>query len=65
MHPSTRRNLVFVSCLAAGIALMIVFPRVGAFAELAAREIRLLWWLFLVAGLGIYFAFFFGRRRDR
>ncbi|HEU5077951.1 MAG TPA: hypothetical protein VFT72_01985 [Opitutaceae bacterium] len=64
MNRSTRRNLIFVSALAAGIALMIVFPRVGAFAELAAREIRLLWWLFVIAAAGIYFSFFFGRRRD-
>jgi hypothetical protein len=64
MNPSTRRNLLFAAALAGVIALMIVFPRVGAFAELAAREIRLLWWLFLIVAAGIYFGFFFGRRRD-
>jgi hypothetical protein len=64
MKRQSRRPLVFLVAICAVIALGIVFPRVGLFAELMAREIRLLWWLFLLIGLGIYFGFFKGRRRD-
>lgn len=45
------------------IALCFIYPGVAAFAELAARQLRYLWWLVLIAAIGIYFAFFFGRRR--
>jgi hypothetical protein len=64
MKRPSRGPLVFLAAICAVIALGIVFPRVGLFAELMAREIRLLWWLFLLIGLGIYFGFFKGRKRD-
>lgn len=47
--------------LAAGV---LFFPRVLALVELAARELRYLWWLLLLLGLGIWLAFFLGRKRD-
>jgi hypothetical protein len=40
-----------------------LFPRVLAFTELAARELRYLWWLVLMVALGVWLAFFSGRRR--
>ncbi len=64
MSPSFRRNLAFFSAIAVIVGLCIVFPRVAAFAELAAREIRYLWWLILIAAVGLYFAFFVGRKND-
>jgi hypothetical protein len=42
----------------------VLFPRVLAFVELAAREIRYLWWLILIVALGLWLAFFFGKKRD-
>lgn len=64
MNRPFRRDLAWLSAILMVVALCIVFPRVAAFAELAARELRYLWWLVLIAAIGIYFAFFFGRRRD-
>ncbi|ATC63583.1 hypothetical protein CMV30_06230 [Nibricoccus aquaticus] len=47
------------------IAACLLFPRVLAFAELAARELRYFWWLILILALGVWLAFFTGRsRRD-
>jgi hypothetical protein len=63
MSPSFRRNLVFYSALAVVIALVLIFPRVEAFVALAAREIRYLWWLILIAAFGLYLAFFVGRKK--
>ena len=40
-----------------------MFPRVLAFVELAARELRYFWWLVLLFALGIWLALFFGRKR--
>ena len=64
MTPHARRNVAYLVAIVLVVALCIVFPRVLAFAELAAREIRYLWWLILIAAVGIYFAFFAGRKRD-
>ena len=57
-----KMSLVAVGLLA--VALCLVFPRVLAFVELAARELRYLWWLVLLFALGTYFFFFFGRKND-
>ncbi len=64
MTPSFRRNLIFYSALAVVIALVVIFPRVQSFVALASRELRYLWWLVLIAALGLYLAFFVGRRKD-
>jgi hypothetical protein len=54
--------LIGAGCVAAaGVAF---FPRVLAFAELAARALRYLWWLVLLAALGVWLAVF-SRRGDR
>ena len=63
MRPEFRRNLVFYSVLAIAIALILIFPRVQSFVSLASRELRYLWWLILIAGFGLYLAFFVGRKR--
>lgn len=44
-------GLVGVACL--------LFPRVLAFAELAARELRYFWWLILLVAVGIWLAIFY------
>jgi hypothetical protein len=58
------RLLVGVAVALLILALCLLFPRVLAFTELAARELRYLWWLVLLAALGAYFLFFFGRKKD-
>ncbi len=52
----------FCIVAAAFAALFLLFPRALAFAELAAREIRYLWWLILLAALGLWFLFGFKRK---
>lgn len=53
---------------AAGVVVIVIlcllFPRVLAFVELAARELRYFWWLVLLVALSAYFFFFFGRKKD-
>ncbi len=63
MTPETRKRILIAVAIITAIALCIIFPRVLSFAQLAAREIRYLWWLILLAALGIYFSFFFGRKK--
>lgn len=59
-----RRRIVMI---VAGVLLalsVLLFPRVLAFTELAARELRYFWWLILLLALGIWLAFFVGNKRE-
>jgi hypothetical protein len=62
--PRPPRWLGIVALVLLVVVLCLVFPRLLAFVELAARELRYLWWLVLLAALGAYFFFFFGRKKD-
>ena len=64
MNRSEQRSLGLVIALLVLLGICLVFPRALAFVELAARELRYLWWLVLILALGIWLAFFFGRKRD-
>ena len=59
-----RRNLSIAAAAGILVVLCLLFPRVLGFVELASREIRYLWWLILIVALGIWLAFFFGKKRD-
>jgi hypothetical protein len=63
MTSTGRRYLVTFAALLLLTAGCILFPRVLAFVELAARELRYLWWLILIAALGLWLAFFSGARK--
>ncbi|MBW8780520.1 MAG: hypothetical protein JF599_01335 [Verrucomicrobia bacterium] len=64
MSPSARRTLaVFIVFTLVTIALCAAFPRMLAFVELAARELRVLWWLVFIVALGVWLTFFFGKRK--
>lgn len=63
MPMPNRRTLAAVAAVAALVVACLLFPRVLAFVELAARELRYLWWLVLIAALGVWLAFFYGRQR--
>ena len=51
MNPRTRAFLQFGSLVLVGLVLFFFFPRAAALAEMAAREIRYLWWLILLVAL--------------
>lgn len=40
--------------LIVAVVLVILFPPVLAFVEMAARQLRYLWWLVLLLALGIW-----------
>ncbi len=62
MNPRTRAFLQFGCLVAVAIALMLVFRPVAAFAEMAARELRYLWWLVLLVALAGWLIWGVGRR---
>jgi hypothetical protein len=66
--PIRAPRLIRILCLVVGLAVVVLlclaFPRALAFVELAARELRYLWWLVLMVALAAYFLFVFGRKKD-
>lgn len=64
MTPDGRKNLTFFAGLILLVALCLIFPNVLRFVELAAREIRFLWWQIAALVLILWFARFFLRKKD-
>ncbi len=55
--PTGRRLVAYIIALLILGVICLLFPRALAFVELAARELRYLWWLILIAAFGIWLAF--------
>jgi hypothetical protein len=51
IHPRARALLYTVVVVGVCVVLFLVFPRALAFVEMAAREVRYLWWLILLVAL--------------
>ena len=62
MNPRRRAVLQIAVLLAVVVALMMLFPRAYAFAEMAARELRYFWWLILLLALAIWLIWGIGRK---
>jgi len=64
MHPRFRALIQAVLLVLVVVVLMLLFPGVLAFVQLAARELRYLWWLILLVALGGWLIWA-GRRKPR
>ena len=62
MNPRMRAFLRLCVLLAVFVVLVLLFPKAFGFAEEAARSILRLWWLILLAALGIWLIWGVGRR---
>lgn len=62
MTPRKRAFFQFLSLVIVGFALVFFFPRAAAFAEMAARELRYLWWIILLVALAGWLIWGVGRR---
>lgn len=62
MSPEARRNIALLGIVLVIVGACVVFPRVLAFVELGARELRYYWWLVLLLAVGGWMIFFAGRR---
>ena len=54
MTPRTRAVIQLGVFLGVVLVLCLLFPAAFAFVQLAARELRYLWWLILLLALGIW-----------
>lgn len=62
MTPRARAGCQILLLLAVVVGLLFLFPRAVAFVEMAARELRYLWWLVLLVALAIWLIWGVGRR---
>jgi len=63
MTPRGRAILQALILLAVLVGLVVLFPGAYRFVQMAARELRYLWWLILIALLGIWLIWGLGRRK--
>ena len=54
MNPRVRAALQIGVLLAVIAVLFLVFPAAFGFVEMAARELRYLWWLILLIALAVW-----------
>jgi predicted membrane protein len=60
---SRSRAAIQALCLVAlGLLLVGIFPWAARFAEMAARELRYLWWLVVMIGVGAWLIWGIGRK---
>lgn len=62
--PRARNAVLLAVALAIFVSAAIAFPRILAVFELAARQLRVFWWLVLILVLGVWLAFFYGKKRE-
>lgn len=63
MNPRSRAAIQLAVLLAVIVVLCLLFPSVLGFVELAAREIRYLWWLILIVALAVWLIWGASRKR--
>jgi uncharacterized protein with PQ loop repeat len=57
--------LTSIALIGVLVSLVLAFPRVIAFTELAARELRYFWWLILIVALAVWLIWGVGRSSKR
>lgn len=62
MTPRKRAIVQMLVLLGVAALLLLIFPPAFRFVEMAARELRYLWWLVLLVLLGIWIIWGAGRR---
>ncbi|MBL9167940.1 MAG: hypothetical protein JNN07_09385 [Verrucomicrobiales bacterium] len=64
MSPRARAGCQILILLAVVAGLLLLFPGAVAFVEMAARELRYLWWLVLLVALAIWLIWGVGRKSN-
>jgi hypothetical protein len=65
MTPRRRAVLQFGVLLAVAVLLVVLFPATFRFVEMAARELRYLWWLVLLVALASWLIWGVGKKPQK
>ena len=63
MNPRLRAILQLGVLVAVIVGLFLLFPKAFGFVEMAARELRYLWWLILLVALAVWLIWGVKRKR--
>ncbi len=63
MNPRVTALLKLAVLLTVCLVLVLIFPGVMKFVEMAAREIRYLWWVILLVALAIWLIWGLGGKK--
>ena len=55
--------LQVLALISAIMVLVLIFPRALAFVELAAKELRYLWWLIFLVAIAVWLIWGIGRKK--
>ena len=64
MSPLARRKLGLFFSLGLIFSLIMLFPRTLVWLEVAARELRYVWWLIAILAVGVWMVFYFRKKHD-
>ncbi len=64
MNPLARRKLGLLFSLGLILILIMLFPRTLVWLEVAARELRYVWWLIAILAVGVWMIFYFRKKHD-
>jgi hypothetical protein len=64
MNPRWRAALITVGLILVAGLLLLLFKPAAAFVEMAARELRYLWWIILLVALAVWLIWGVGRKKE-
>ena len=65
MNPRWRAALQVLFLVVVLGLLLLFFPRASQFVEMAARELRIFWWIILLVALAVWLIWGIGRKRRK
>jgi hypothetical protein len=64
MNPRWRAALIAVGLVLVAGLLLLFFKPAAEFVEMAARELRYLWWIVLLVALAVWLIWGVGRKKE-
>jgi hypothetical protein len=64
MNPRWRAAFITLGLVVLAGLLLLFFKPAAAFVEMAARELRYLWWIILLVALAVWLIWGVGRRKE-
>jgi hypothetical protein len=64
MNPRWRAAFIALGLLVLALILLAMFKPTAEFLEMAARELRYLWWIILLVALAVWLIWGVGRKRQ-
>ena len=64
MNPRWRAAFIALGLIALAVVLLLMFKPAAQVMEMAARDLRYLWWILLLVALAVWLIWGVGRKRQ-